>query len=140
MFTDDFSDSTRKMSLQEYYNSIERENKLLFPDVDWDGIADEFSNFSISRSTPLTAMADANLIAPWILRRFDNLNNLGFTTAVSLLLGTPLSHLIAAHDPRSTGAMLIGMVPDPFKCMKLSPLDRAHLNFVRAAVGLALFG
>lgn len=123
----------------QYYNLVLRENRMLFPNVDWEGIAEEFRRFGVRRSTPLTALAKANLIAPFIVERFSNFRNLGFTTSIALLLGTPLAHLVFSHNPQSDGAILMSMVPDTFECMNLSPLERAHLNFVRASIGLCLF-
>lgn len=124
----------------QYYNSVLRENKMLFPDVDWEDIAEEFRRFGIRRSTPLTQLANANLIAPWVLQRFLNFRNPGLTTAISLLLGTPLAYLITEGMPNSDGAILLSMVPDTFERVNLSPLERAHLNFVRASIGICLFG
>lgn len=125
---------------KQYYDSILRENSLLFPNVDWDGIANEFLHFGVKRSTPLSELAKAQLIAPWILERFNNFKNLGMTTAMSLLLGTPLSYLITENASDKTGAYLVSIIPDTFQHVQLSPLERAHLNFVRACVAICIYG
>lgn len=82
-----------KITPKQYYDTTIRENKLMFPNVDWEGITNEFLQFNVMLGTPLSELAKAQLIAPWILERFNNFKNLGMITAMSLLLCTSLSYL-----------------------------------------------
>lgn len=129
-----------KITPKQYYDTTIRENKLMFPNVDWEGITNEFLQFNVMLSTPLSELAKAQLIAPWILERFNNFKNLGITSAMSLLLGTPLSYLITENATNKTGAYLASMIPDTFQHVRLTPLERAHLNFVRACVAICIYG
>lgn len=79
-----------KITPKQYYDTALRKNRLMFPNVDWEGITNEFLQFNVVLSTPLSELAKAQLKAPWILERFNNFKNLSMTTAMSLLLGTPL--------------------------------------------------